>query len=340
MGPERSHGDTMIKGTQLHSSAGCARRARSPPTALLMLAIATLTGAVPAAAAPPTSLQIVGATVELEFDPGDFRGGGAPLRAWVQRSGAIVAGYYGRFPVRQLSLRLDPLDGDGVHGGRTFANPAAHIRVGVGREVSAAQLENDWVLVHEMTHLALPDTGEAHAWLSEGIATYVEGIARVQAGNRSETDVWSEELHAMPRGLPQQGDAGLDHTHTWGRTYWGGAMFCLLADVEIRRRTQLRFGLQDALRAVLEASGGLAAEWPIERVLRTGDAAIGVPVLEELYARSKDTPVSPDLMALWRSLGVEPFGDSVRFDEQAPLAAVRRAIMQPRTQEASSATAR
>ena len=104
-------------------------------------------------------------------------------------------------------------------------------------------------------------------------------------------------------------------------------MFCLLADVDIRRRTQLRFGLQDALRAVLRASGGLAADWPIERVLRTGDAAVGTSTLEDLYAQMKDTPVAPDLMTLWRQLGVEPEGDAVRLDDAAPLAAVRRAIM-------------
>jgi hypothetical protein len=155
----------------------------------------------------------------------------------------------------------------------------------------------------------------------------VEGVARVQAGNRSEADVWAEQMHAMPRGLPQGGDRGLDHTHTWGRTYWGGAMFCLLADVGIRRSTQLRFGLQQALRAVLRESGGLATDWPIERVLRTGDAAVGTRTLEELYAQMKDTPVTPDLMTLWRELGVLPEGDSVRLVEDAPLAAVRHAIM-------------
>ena len=131
----------------------------------------------------------------------------------------------------------------------------------------------------------------------------------------------------MPRGLPQERDGGLDHTHTWGRTYWGGAMFCLLADVDIRRRTQLRFGLQQALRAVLHESGGLATDWPIERVLRTGDAAVGTRTLEELYAQMKDTPVAPDLMTLWRELGVLPEGDSVRLVDDAPLAAVRHAIM-------------
>ncbi|HXW75563.1 MAG TPA: hypothetical protein VEK10_12185 [Steroidobacteraceae bacterium] len=272
-------------------------------------------------------LTVAGATLRVEIDPSAFSAGGAPLLAWVRRSADIVARYYGRFPTRSARVRIVAENGDGVRGGKTFANPDAFIRVQVGREVSGAQLQSDWVLVHEMTHLALPDTGEEHAWLSEGLATYVEGVARVQAGNRAETDVWAEELRSMPRGLPQSGDQGLDHTHTWGRTYWGGAMFCLLADVEIRRRTQLRFGLQEALRAVLRESGGLSTDWPIERVLRTGDAAVGTHTLEDLYAQMKDAPVTPDLMALWQSLGVVPEGASVRLDDHAPLADVRRAIM-------------
>jgi predicted metalloprotease with PDZ domain len=132
----------------------------------------------------------------------------------------------------------------------------------------------------------------------------------------------------MPRGLPQAGDAGLDHTHTWGRTYWGGAMFCLLADVEIHRRTHNARGLQDALRAILVASGGLSADWPIARVLATGDAAVGVPVLQELYARYRDAAPAPDLAQLWKDLGVESADGTVHLNEAAPLADIRRAIMQ------------
>jgi hypothetical protein len=279
------------------------------------------------AASPADELHVSGAVVHLDFDHGAFSGGTGPILEWVSRSAEIVSRYYARFPAASLTVRLVPQSGAGVDGGKTFANPDAYIRVQLGREVTAAQLLNDWVLVHEMTHLALPDTGDEHAWLSEGIATYVEGVARVQARNRSEADVWAEELRSMPRGLPQQGDRGLDHTHTWGRTYWGGAMFCLLADVGIRRSTQLRFGLQQALRAVLHESGGLASDWPIERVLRSGDAAVGTRTLEELYAQMKDTPVTPDLMTLWRELGVLPEGDSVRLVDDAPLAAVRHAIM-------------
>jgi hypothetical protein len=282
------------------------------------------------ARADTTDLEVAGARVRVDFQPAAFADNGAEVLAWVRRSAQIVRGYYGRFPHSPLTLRVVAESGDGVQGGTTYANPDAYIRVRLGREVTAAQLKADWVLVHEMTHLALPDTGEEHAWLSEGIATYVEGVARVQAGNRSETDVWTEELHAMPRGLPQAGDRGMDHTHTWGRTYWGGAMFCLLADVQIHERSGNRQGLQEALRAILAQSGGLSADWPIEKVLRAGDAATGTTVLEDLYAQFKDQPVTPDLTGLWKSLGVEASATAVVLDDAAPLAGVRQAIMRAR----------
>jgi hypothetical protein len=275
-------------------------------------------------------LNVAGTDIRVELDEGAFRRGSGPLIAWITRSAQIVAHYYDRFPTATLRVRVDPEYGGGVRTGKTFGNRGGFIRVQVGRDVTEDELSNDWVLVHEMTHLALPEIGDDHAWLSEGLAVYIEGVARVQAGNRAQTDVWSEELRSMPRGLPQPGDRGLDHTHTWGRTYWGGAMFCLLADVDIHRRTQNRFGLQDAARAIVRASGGLVAEWPIQRVLATGDAAVGTPVLEDLYAQMKDAPVTPDLIGLWRKLGVEPDGSSVRLTDDAPLAEVRQSIMHAR----------
>jgi hypothetical protein len=188
---------------------------------------------------------------------------------------------------------------------------------------------DDWVLVHEMTHLALPDMGEAQSWFSEGLAVYVEGIARVQAGNRTQEDVFTEQMRQMPRGMPQPGDRGLDHTHTWARTYWGGAMFCFLADVEIHRRTGNRLGLQDAMRAVVRASGGLSSDWPISRVFEIADEATGTKVLEEMYAQMRDEPVTPDLQDLWAKLGVVSDGGSVKLHDDAPLAAIRLAIMKP-----------
>jgi hypothetical protein len=303
-----------------------APRARLAALALLLAPIlAPVRGA--AQPAPVHELQVQGVAVHVALDDGEFVAGAPVILEWIERSMRIVSGYYGAFPVRELTIRVVPGPMSGVGGGTTFGTPRALIRVRVGRGADADTLRNDWVLVHEMTHLALPEVGEEHAWLSEGLATYVEGVARVQAGNRSESDVWAEDLRSMPRGLPEPGDRGLDHTHTWGRTYWGGALFCLLADIEIRQRTGNRRGLQQALRAIAQESGGLGTEWPIARVLATGDRAVGTPVLESLYATMRDAPVTTDLPALWRRLGIEADGDSVRLHEDAPLAPIRRAIL-------------
>ena len=178
------------------------------------------------------------------------------------------------------------------------------IRLQLGRDVTPEELHKDWVLVHEMVHLALPEVGDDHLWLTEGLSTYIEGIARVHAGDLRAERVWLEQMRSMPQGLPAPGDEGLDNTHTWGRTYWGGALFCLLADVEIRKKTANRFGLRDAMRAVLRQSGGVAFESSIDRVMKVGDEATGTTVLRDLYAQMKDKPVSPDLPELWRQLGI------------------------------------
>jgi hypothetical protein len=60
-----------------------------------------------------------------------------------------------------------------------------------------------------------------------------------------------------------------------------------------------------------------------------GDAATGTDVLITQYQAMRLEAVSPDLDALWRDLGVRVDGDAVEFDDDAPLAAIRRAIETP-----------
>lgn len=252
----------------------------------------------------------------------------ADILAWVRQSAEDVAAYYGKFPVPAARILLVVTDGDEVRTGTTWGYRGGAIRVVVGRHVSAATLmHQDWIMVHEMIHLALPDVGERHAWLSEGIAVYVESIARVQQGRLPAARIWTDFVRAMPKGLPQAGDRGLDNTHSWGRTYWGGALFCLLADIEIRKRTGNRHGLQTALRAI-NARTNHTDDSDIASVLALGDEATGVPVLRELYDQMKDQPVTTDLAAIWRELGV-PSAAGQPYDDSAPRADVRLAITEP-----------
>ncbi|MEP6885240.1 MAG: hypothetical protein ABJC66_10870 [Gammaproteobacteria bacterium] len=248
------------------------------------------------------------------------------LKTWIERSARIVADYYAGFPASRVLLRIEAGPGRGVRGGRTTNDSGLLIQITVGRDVSANELASDWVLVHEMVHLALPELGRRHNWLAEGLATYVEGIARAQFGNRDVTDVWAEFRHSMPMGLPQPGEDGMNETATWARTYWGGALFCLQADLAIRERTGNRVGLQTALRAILQQTGGYRADRDIDEVLRIGDAATGTRVLQDLYRDANATARQPDLELLWKRLGIPTDPASQPFDDHAALAAVRIAI--------------
>ena len=174
--------------------------------------------------------------------------------------------------------------------------------------------------------MGFPTLPDDQHWMEEGLATYVEPLARVMAGELTARSVWHDMMRDMHQGEPQAGDEGLDHTHSWGRTYWGGAMFCLVADVAIREQTHNRKGLQDALRAIVEHGGTIDQNWDLPKALAIGDAATGPHVLMEQYAKWKAAPVTVALGARWAKLGVESDGDQVMLVSKAPRASVRERI--------------
>jgi hypothetical protein len=287
-----------------------------------------------AVTAPPRSsrytLDVDGAEIEvdLQLEHGSLQP--ADVLAWVRRATEAVNTYYGRFPVRhaRVSVLQSNENNRSIHG-TTWGDVdgfQGFSRMRLGRAVSRADLESDWAMTHELVHLAIPSLSDEHHWLEEGLATYVEPIARAQDGQLPATNVWQGMVVGMPEGQPRRGDHGLDETHTWGRTYWGGAMFCLIADVEIRRTTANSKGLQDALRAIVAAGATIDTESDLPRILRLGDNATNTTVLRDLYDRWKDAPVTVDLDQLWRQLGVRVEPRGIGIDPGAPLSTIRNAI--------------
>jgi hypothetical protein len=264
-----------------------------------------------------------GASIEVTLPDEPFEVPEAVLLGWLSDSAKGVASVFGKFPVSRASIELSPRPGHGI-GGTTY--PSHEIDIRLGRAETAEDLAHDWVATHEMVHLGFPSLARRHHWMEEGLATYVEPLARARRGGMTEAQVWGDLTSGMPKGMPEEDDKGLDFTPTWGRTYWGGAIFWLLADVQIRERTKNARGLPDALRGIVAAGGTIDASWSIDKVVDTGDRATGVPVLRELYEKMKDKPSPVDLTDLWKKLGVVGRGESVTFDDKAPLAAIRRAV--------------
>ena len=296
---------------------------------VLILALAWLSLADRTAAQEKEQLEIGGGRIAVNFSSAMAE----PLRKlvldWVASSARAVTAYYDRFPVSHSEIRVRFFDG---HGGAGRPD---------GRMGWRIDLDRGWARQHGVRFcrglgvdprdgaLRVPVRAREHHWIEEGSATYVEGIARARAGDLTPEKVWRDLIEGLPKGLPQGGDRGLDFTPTWGRIYWGGALFCLLADIEIRKRTGNKKGLDDASRAILKAGGTIESEWPLLRAFETGDRATGVPVLRELYEKMRAAPAPVDLSALWKELGVERRNGRIEFNDRAPLAPIRKAITQP-----------
>jgi hypothetical protein len=279
-----------------------------------------------ACAAGDEQLQVGGANIVVDFDSTPGQTLRKPVLDWITRSAKAVTIYYQKFPVTEVHIHIRLYDGRGTRSGHTNGWNGSSIRIAVGKSCTVSDFAEDWMMTHEMVHLAFPSVSEAHHWIEEGLATYIEPVARARAGDLTPEKVWGDLMDGLPKGLPGPGDRGLDFTPTWGRTYWGGALFCLLADIDIRKRTGNRKGLENALRAILAAGGTVETEWPLAKALRIGDDATGVPVLSELYEKMKGSPSPVDLNALWKELGVDRKEGLIRFNDSAPLAAIRRTI--------------
>ncbi|MBL8196765.1 MAG: hypothetical protein JNM06_23435 [Blastocatellia bacterium] len=273
------------------------------------------------------TIKLAGGKIDLAIAPGSNSIDDEQVISWVKKAGQSIATYYDGFPVNRALVIARVHRGRGIGGGSAIGNAGASVNIAVGTNTRQSDFDTDWIITHELAHIGFPSVPRTkHAWLEEGTATYIEPVARVRTGEHSREEFWKEMVENMYQGLPEYGDKGLDNTPTWGRTYWGGALFCLLADVEIRQKTKNRYGLEHAFRGIVSSGGTINNDWDVITTLTEGDKAIGVSVLVPLYNKMKATPVKVDLQDLWKRLGVENYNGEITFNDDAPLAHIRDAI--------------
>jgi hypothetical protein len=282
---------------------------------------------------PVASSRVIhsgGGTIQVDFAPGDLDLRPEEVLRWIDTAGRAVSAYFGKFPVTRARILVVPVASErGVLMGTTWGDVGgvpAFTRMRLGQHTTAEDLQDDWTMTHELVHMGFPSLPEKHDWLEEGLATYIEAIARVEIGTLTAAKIWGDMHRDMPKGEPSASDRGLDETHTWASTYWGGALFCLVADIKIRQQTGNRKGLQDALRGIVAAGGTIDHDWSIEKALATGDQATGTSVLTTLYKNMGEKPEHVDLDDLWTQLGVRVENGNLVLDSAAPLARIREKI--------------
>jgi hypothetical protein len=269
-------------------------------------------------APPSSSLEIVRMDGALA-EPDDT------VFQWVTDSANEVGKFWQGFPVPRTLVIVLPVPGrEDIVFGKVLPESSPAVIVMVGERASRAKLYADWVLVHELFHLGVPSFNREGKWFDEGLATYYEPLVRARAGWISEERVWQEFSIQMRQGLRAMTKTGLESSPD---VYWGGALFCLLADVELRKRSEGARGLEDGLRRVLAAGGHPSEVWSLGKTLEIVDSSAGDDLVRSLASRHARRGAPVDLDALLAELGVKHTGAGIELHDGAPFAAIRKALV-------------
>lgn len=276
-------------------------------------------------------------TIANSIANSDDKGDTNELVDWIRSAAGNVALAYGRFPNPSPSVLVLPV-GDSrrsdaaVRFGRVIRDGGEAVELFVNRNVPMDEFYDDWTATHEFSHLMLPYVASRHRWISEGFAQYYQNILMARAGQYSELRAWQKIVDGLERGRlssprlsPNQAAAG-DRRGSTMKVYWSGAAIALLADVELRRRSNGERSLDSVLKQLAECCLPAGDAWSGTRLFETLDSFLDEPLFIPLYRKHADAAGFPDTRQLLQRLGVSVKNGALRLDQGAELAPLRQAI--------------
>ncbi len=220
-----------------------------------------------------------GAKFTLVTLPGERHMEDDDVEQWIQAAiTAVVAGAgpSGRLPFERATIVVEPVPGDGVPFGMVARGGGLHAWLTLGERARLEEVVDDWVAVHELSHLLQPPVGVDEAWFGEGLATWHQVVLRARVGLVTEAEAWALLRDGFTRGAASAEDGGRLPLHAASarmrregrflQTYWGGAALIFAVDVALRRCAALDF--DDVLADVMAhqtAPGRLSARSILHR---------------------------------------------------------------------------
>jgi hypothetical protein len=283
-------------------------------------------------------VQVPGAVLHLALLDGPAPAQLAQLEKWIELTARNVALLYGRFPVASLQVVVAPTArGSGPvpwsyvsRGG----GPAVHLFINTAR--ASADFDRDWSLTHEMSHLFLPYVASRDAWLFEGLPTYLQNVLMARGSATSVEEAWRRMQSGFQRGARTAPNLSLaraneriGHDGIYQRVYWAGAALMLAADLQLRSRSAGRQSLDTALEQLSRCCASEERRWDAQEIIGRLDAVTGMTVLSDLVRAQFEAEGFPDYEAVLARAGVKVEGARVEFDDSAPWAAERDALMRP-----------
>jgi len=263
------------------------------------------------------------------------------LEHWFDRVAHAVLGAYGRLPLADVQVLMLPVGararGQAVVFGQSVRGQGNALQLLIDPSRPEAEFDDDWMAVHELSHLMHPYLGDRGSWLAEGLATYYQNVLRARGGLLTTAQGWDRLAEGFKRGAAARGDgtleqtaANMHRTHAFQRVYWAGAAFWLTVDRDLRRESGGKVGLDTALSRFRDCCLPAYRAWRPEDFVARLDALAGTTLIVARYREFAAMRGFPDWNALYADLGVRETGDRLNFDDTARDAAIREAIMRPK----------
>ena len=195
------------------------------------------------------------------------------------------------------------------------------------------QLLADWTAAHEFSHLLLPYLDTNGKWVSEGFASYYQNLLMAHMGEYSPTQAWSKLLAGFGRAQRERPAVSPSESVQRGMSksrmmiYWSGAAMALMADVEIRTRSNGKQSLSTVLGQFSSCCLPSDRTWTVSELFQQLDRFSPGPVFIPLYNRYADRPGLPPVGETLKQLGVSHSNYRKVEFKAAPLADIREAIM-------------
>lgn len=262
-----------------------------------------------------------------------------PLFEWVRDTAVAVNLVYGRFPNPNTSVLVLPMGArwssdDAVTFGRVVRDGGETVELFVNPKRPIDEFYDSWTATHEFSHLMLPYVKEEHRWISEGFASYYQNVLMARDGRYTEERAWLKLSQGFERGRQSRPEMSLNEAASEGwrgatmKIYWSGAAIALMADTELRQRSNGDESLDSVLERLQACCLPSDHSWSGTEFFTKLDTLVEEPVFMPLYRRYANTTGFPDVQPLLDDLGVDFVGNQVQLRKTAELADVRIAIMQ------------
>jgi len=288
---------------------------------------------------PVDTVQAAGTVLHIANPNSKIHVNQKKMRSWLRQATKSVAGVYGQFPIKNIQILLMPVNHarEAVPFAMVIRNGGVCVEFFIDASRPLNEFVDDWTATHELSHSLLPFVDRNQAWLSEGMATYYQYVLMARDGRLTHRQAWERILSGFDRGRSgaigeslEKTSADMSNFHSFRNVYWSGAAMMLRADNRLRQLSNNKYTLDDVLKAVQLILEGHQSEWSGMEMMQLFDRISGTTVFMNIYNRYVQSGPFPADDKLLRQLGIVQSAGKIRFNDNAPAAAIRKAIVSPR----------